>query len=175
MSHQHIILPPQLLPLLLTAALVRPARSIKVAAPVIQLEAVEFLQRQPWPGNVRELENVIQHALLLARDHPITLAHLQEARARGGRALAAPDQTLPQYIAGLLNQARQGKIDNAHARLIETSERELFAQAIQLAQGYQAKAARWLGVTRRTLRVKLAHFGLHPATTEQTTDTEEET
>ncbi len=64
--------------------------------------------------------------------------------------------------------------DNAHARLIADSEQALFAQAIQLAQGNQAKAARWLGVTRRTLRVKLAHFGLHPATTEQTTDTEQE-
>src|SRR2546430_13557595 len=30
------------------------------------------------------------------------------------------------------------------------SERELFARAIQLAQGNQAKAARWLGVTRTT-------------------------
>ena len=34
---------------------------------------------------------------------------------------------------------------------------------IQLAQGNQAKAARWLGVTRTTMREKLIHFGLHPA------------
>jgi DNA-binding NtrC family response regulator len=42
-----------------------------VAAPSIQLEAVDFLRRQSWPGNVRELQNVIQRALLLARNHPI--------------------------------------------------------------------------------------------------------
>jgi len=41
-------------------------------------------------------------------------------------------------------------------------ERELFARAIQLAQGNQARAARWLGVTRTTMREKLIHFGLHP-------------
>ena len=57
--------------------------------------------------------------------------------------------------------------------MLAEMEQALFAQAIHLAQGNQAKAARWLGVTRRTLRVKLAHFGLHPATTEQTTDTEQ--
>jgi DNA-binding protein Fis len=27
---------------------------------------------------------------------------------------------------------------------------------------HQAKAARWLGVTRTTMREKLTHFGLHP-------------
>jgi len=40
-------------------------------------------------------------------------------------------------------------------------ERELFSRAIELAQGNQAKAARWLGVTRTTMRDKLRHFGLH--------------
>ena len=48
--------------------------------------------------------------------------------------------------------------------MIEDMERELFAQAIQLAQGNQARAARWLGVTPKTLRQKLRHFGLHPPT-----------
>jgi DNA-binding protein Fis len=47
--------------------------------------------------------------------------------------------------------------------MIEEMERELLARAIQLAQGNQAKAARWLGVTRTTMREKLIHFGLHPA------------
>jgi DNA-binding protein Fis len=45
---------------------------------------------------------------------------------------------------------------------METAERELFVRAIQQAQGNQAKAARWLGVTRVTMRAKLIQFGLHP-------------
>jgi DNA-binding protein Fis len=32
-----------------------------------------------------------------------------------------------------------------------------------MAKGNQAKAARWLGVTRTTMREKLVHFGLRPA------------
>ena len=47
--------------------------------------------------------------------------------------------------------------------LIETVERELFARAIRQAQGNQAKAARWLGVTRVTMKAKLVQFGLHTA------------
>jgi DNA-binding protein Fis len=42
-------------------------------------------------------------------------------------------------------------------------EPELFTQAIRLAQGNQAKAARWLGVTRLKMREKLTQLGLHPS------------
>jgi DNA-binding protein Fis len=37
----------------------------------------------------------------------------------------------------------------------------LYAQAIQLAQGNQVRAAKWLGVSRPTMREKLIHYGLH--------------
>jgi DNA-binding protein Fis len=49
-----------------------------------------------------------------------------------------------------------------HGKVIDALERELFAQAIHLAHGNQAKAARWLGVSRITMREKLAAFGLRP-------------
>ena len=144
-----------------------------MATPSIQLEAVDFLRRQSWPGNVRELENVIQRALLLAGNHPIGLAHVQEAHARAERPLAVPDQTIAGYVADLITKARQGKIANAHALMIEDMERELFTQAIQLAQGNQARAARWPGVARKTLREKLVHFGLHPPPPGPVTESEE--
>jgi DNA-binding protein Fis len=81
-----------------------------------------------------------------------------------GRPLALSNQTVGHYFADLIAKGRQGKIAGAHALMIEDMERELFAQAIQLAQGNQARAARWLGVTPKTLRQKLRHFGLHPPT-----------
>ena len=62
----------------------------------------------------------------------------------------------------MLAAARRGEITDAHARVIETAERELFARAIEQAQGNQAKAARWLGVSRITMKAKLVQFGLHP-------------
>ena len=47
--------------------------------------------------------------------------------------------------------------------IIEAVERELLAQAIQQAQGNQSLAARWLGISRLTLREKLQRFGLRAA------------
>jgi DNA-binding protein Fis len=46
--------------------------------------------------------------------------------------------------------------------MIRDLEPELFRQAFELAGGNQAKAARWLGVTRLKMREKLIEFGLHP-------------
>ncbi|MCZ7635163.1 MAG: hypothetical protein M5U12_03355 [Verrucomicrobia bacterium] len=47
--------------------------------------------------------------------------------------------------------------------MIEDVERELFTRACHLAQGNQVRIARWLGITRTTVREKLVHFGLHAA------------
>ena len=57
--------------------------------------------------------------------------------------------------------------------MITGLEPELFKQAIQLAQGNQAKAARWLGVTRLKMREKLAQFGLRPEREEEREETED--
>ena len=50
---------------------------------------------------------------------------------------------------------------------LESAEQELFRQAIELAHGNQAKAARWLGVSRITMKAKLVQFGFHPSQDQQ--------
>jgi DNA-binding protein Fis len=54
---------------------------------------------------------------------------------------------------------------DSHARILAEAEREILMQAITLAEGNQAKAARWLGLSRFTLREKLKQLGLHPDST----------
>ncbi|HEV2331303.1 MAG TPA: sigma-54 dependent transcriptional regulator [Verrucomicrobiae bacterium] len=140
----------------------RSATELENDSPSIQPEAVVFLQNQPWPGNVRELENVVRQALLLARGYSITLDHVQTASAGRRTPAAAGEQTIATYFNELLERARRGD-EPAHARMLTDMERELFTRAIQLANGNQAKAARWLGVTRTTMREKLNRFNLrHP-------------
>jgi DNA-binding protein Fis len=63
----------------------------------------------------------------------------------------------------LLAAAQRSEFGDAHARLLTAAEREIFSRAIELAHGNQAKAARWLGVSRLTMREKLHQFGIHPA------------
>jgi nitrogen regulation protein NR(I) len=153
---------PEDIPDLVKYFMQRSGGEVGVDAPSIQPEAIAFLQNQAWPGNVRELENVVRHALLLARNYPVSLEHAQEAYARTRKSVLVSDQSIAGYFTGLLAKAQRGDGAGVHAKMIEEMERELFTRAIQLAQGNQAKAARWLGVTRTTMREKLIHFGLHP-------------
>ena len=127
----------------------------------IQPKAVQILSEQSWPGNIRELENAVRKALLLVRGYAIGTADIRKAlnaspaRIAGGSPIAA-------HVAELLAAASRGGVENVRALLLENADRELFTQAIKLAQGNQAKAARWLGVSRLTMREKLTHFGIHP-------------
>lgn len=137
----------------------RSATELGQDSPAIQPEAIAFLQNQPWPGNVRQLENAVRQSLLLARGYPVSVDHVQQASARGRKPAVAADQTIASYFTDLLTRAQSGEVEGVRALMMEDMERELFTRAIQLAQGNQAKAARWLGVTRTTMREKLTHFG----------------
>jgi DNA-binding NtrC family response regulator len=139
-------------------------------APSILPEAIDFLQAQSWPGNVRELENVVRKALLLAQSYTINLAHVRSALAKASGLGYSPARAFGEYIDDLLAAARRDEVYDIHSRVVECAERELFGRAIRQAQGNQAKAARWLGVSRITMKAKLVQFGLHPRLEQESTE-----
>ena len=149
---------PEDIPALVKYFLHRYGNDLGISTPSILPEAIALLQNHHWPGNVRELENVVRQTMLLARDYPIGEDHIRQAMARSTRPAATGVPSLHGAIADLLASAKDGEIANVHARILEDVERELFTQAIQLEQGNQAKAARWLGVSRITMREKLTRF-----------------
>ncbi|MGO8929378.1 MAG: sigma-54-dependent transcriptional regulator [Limisphaerales bacterium] len=138
------------------------AAELGVADPSIHAEAVDYLQAQNWPGNVRELENVVRKVLLLAQGYTINVDHVRAALARASAPADTGHLSLREHADELLAAARRGDLTDAHARLLAAAEREIFSRAIELANGNQAKAARWLGVSRLTMREKLHQFGIHP-------------
>jgi nitrogen regulation protein NR(I) len=140
----------------------RYAPDLDVDSPAIQPEALDWLQKQAWPGNVRELENVVRQSLLAARPFAIALEHVHQVLARARKPAAVAGQTHAAYIADLLARVQRGEEQAAFPKMVADLEHELYAQAIRLAQGNQAKAARWLGVTRLKMREKLIQFGHHP-------------
>jgi nitrogen regulation protein NR(I) len=133
------------------------------ASPSIHPEAVEFLQAQSWPGNVRELENVMRKALIAAQGYTINLDHVRAALNKNNGGTYSALRPFGEYVDELLAAARREEITDAYARALETVERELCARAIEQSQGNQAKAARWLGISRITMKAKLVQFGIHPS------------
>jgi nitrogen regulation protein NR(I) len=130
--------------------------------PSIHEDAMELLQGHSWPGNVRELENAIRKALLLAQGYTINAEHARTVLNKTRDAAGTLEPTLGEMINEMLAGAQRSEKADVHAQLLEAAERELFRRAIALAEGNQARAARWLGVSRITMKAKLVQFGFHP-------------
>jgi DNA-binding NtrC family response regulator len=128
--------------------------------PSIHDSAMQFLQRQPWHGNVRELESALRRALLVTPGYPITLKDVHRAMLTSVEPGAKNEQSLSLLVKENLSRAQRGEAVEVYAELVETLERELFAQAMELAAGNQLRAARWLGISRLTLRHRLLKLGL---------------
>ncbi|HTI69261.1 MAG TPA: sigma-54 dependent transcriptional regulator [Candidatus Limnocylindria bacterium] len=122
--------------------------------------AIDLLRRYTWPGNVRELENAMRQAILASRGYPIDAEVLEQVLAKNQRRDATESDSCRSMVSETLLAAQRGELEDAHDRLVRRLELELFTQAIALAGGNQAKASRWLGISRVTMREKLRHYGL---------------
>jgi len=138
------------------------AADFGVESPAITPEALAALQSETWPGNIRELENVTRRLLLDARGLAIQGETVRRVLAARPAAYAQSTDSLSALATALLSRAQRGEIGEAHRQLLAEAEREIITQAILRAEGNQAKAARWLGLSRLTLREKLTGLGLRP-------------
>ena len=140
-------------------------KRLRIAAPVLEDDALLRLKRYSWPGNIRELENVIHHALLISRGGRITAADLHfsslgelsgGAAPASGVAAAAPAGT-PQDA---LRDALLRLFDEGHADLWQAIEGEVFASAYEYSDRNQLQTARLLNLSRNIVRARLADLGI---------------
>ncbi len=104
-------------------------------------EVFSLLNRYSWPGNIRELKNVIRRAVILSNGTPITR------------------QVLP---ANVLREEPSDFDTSAtwpHASL-EDMESQHIVQVLRATGGNKSRAAEVLGITRPTLRAKMAKYGI---------------
>jgi two-component system response regulator AtoC len=131
------------LPLLISHLLERAAQRLWRAPAAVSPEAFRCLWAYPWPGTIRELQHVLEAAMVLS-DGVILPEHLPPAIQRG--VSAVPGQT------GALAMPAGGCLDDVLAE----AERRLILEALQRSGGVQARAAKALGISERSLwyRVK---------------------
>jgi len=106
--------------------------------------AMDRLLRYPWPGNVRELMNTVERGVVLTRSDildeedvaPVLEAEAPPAAA-GQDAAAAPTGSS-----------------------LEDVEKAAILKTLEESGGNKSEAARRLGITRRTLHLKLKKYGL---------------
>jgi len=103
--------------------------------------ALKSLWAFPWPGNIRQLQHVLEGALVVADNGVIRPEHLPPA------VREAPCDALEAHSLDEVLAAR---------------ERELIGTALQQAGGIQAKAARLLGISERSLWYRIKKLGIDP-------------
>ena len=106
-------------------------------------DALELLLNHRWPGNVRELRTAIESAVVLcrserisARDLPRTLRGEGGGAGDSGRGLAKNDLT------------------------VKEAEKELIVRALKETKGNRTRAAKKIGMARRTFHRKLHTYHL---------------
>jgi two-component system nitrogen regulation response regulator GlnG len=130
-------------------------KDVQTVAP----EAMDFLRRYTWPGNVRELQSTVKQALLRATGQVLLPDFLPDAVRGGARAPAVAAGAFPEVSRFVAERLGAGTTD-LHGELIARVERQLFADVLRHTGGNMTQAARVLGITRGTLRTKLAALGL---------------
>ncbi len=104
-------------------------------------DALTLLEGYLWPGNVRELRNVVERAVILAREGTIEPRHLPVY-------LREPDR------------AMEGSYRFPADATAEEAEKELILQTLDATGNNKSETARRLGVSVRTIRNKLKTYGI---------------
>ena len=107
-------------------------------------EGMAAMERYPWPGNVRELRGAVERAVVMATGAKITLRDLPPA-VRDGSA------TVQTGVSGIkLPRSAEG----GHLNLQDTEQR-MIVRALEETGSNITKAAKKLGLSRRTLHRRL--------------------
>ncbi len=110
--------------------------------------ALDLLMAYRYPGNVRELKNTVERAVLLCEDGGAILAeHLPEAVRKALPKAPAPPEPSP---------GADGELRD----LIQRYEARLLANKLQAVDWNQTRAAKELGISRRTLIDKMGQYKL---------------
>ncbi len=111
-------------------------------------KALEKLTRLSWLGNVRELQNTLERALILSRDSSLEEKDF-EVQEIGG---VAPDRS-SKFSAETSDLFRS-------LPSLKALEKEYIELVLRVTDHAKEKAAKILGVDRKTLYRKLLEFGI---------------
>jgi two-component system response regulator HydG len=105
--------------------------------------AMDLLIRHSWPGNVRELENVVERAVIMARGDLISQGELPDA------------------IRDLDGETEKTAVDLSPGRSLKEVERDMILRTLEDTGGNRTRTAEILGISRRTLQLKLKEYGVN--------------
>jgi transcriptional regulator with PAS, ATPase and Fis domain len=146
-------------------------------SPDVTPDVMELMLQYSWPGNIRELRNAIERAVLLAGSGPILREHFPVEKM--GATVSTPLRATPRPQAYVSAATEEGNVASntlappaggpsfdgmsLGARLREQVrgvERDHIMDALRRCGGNQTRAAKELGISRRTLISRLEAYNI---------------
>jgi len=115
----------------------------------LSLEARLLLNQYDWPGNVRELEHAVERAVVMGESSEITVKDLP------------PSILIWRDLGGGRPQDGDSPGDGL-AGIMRRVERRAVLQALDRCGWVQARAARMLGISERSMWYRVKKLGLKP-------------
>ncbi len=110
----------------------------------ITKEAQNILMRYHFPGNIRELENIIERAVVLARENIILTSDLPSGmNADNSRTILDPYN-----------------LSDSYSEKIAAFERAMIKEALETKHGNQSQAAKLIGISERHLRSRMQKLNI---------------
>jgi two-component system response regulator AtoC len=146
-------------------------------------EVISLLAGYSWPGNIRELRNAIERSVLLAGDGPVLPEHFAVEKMTATVSTPISDAPLPratpirpdrdsggaqgsQYDTLPPDESEDTEATDAVSlgerlrRQVQEVERQHIIDALTRCGGNQTRAARELGISRRTLISRLEAYNI---------------
>ncbi len=113
----------------------------------VQPDVIEALRRHNWPGNVRELRNVLERAVIIAGEGPVTMAHMPPDFGASTGTRPAPVVDEPD------------KLRLPVGTTVSEAEKQLIQLTLRHTKNNKTRAAEILGISLKTLFNKLKEYG----------------
>ncbi|MCC5023447.1 MAG: sigma-54-dependent Fis family transcriptional regulator [Candidatus Synoicihabitans palmerolidicus] len=120
--------------------------------PTVEPGALATLSSYRWPGNIRELRNFCENAMVLHRGGKLTEYDL-DPKFRGEGTGLGSDSAAARAAGGASGSG--GAMGGGNFS-VEENEKRLLREALLKARGNRTRAAKLMGISRRTLHRKLA-------------------
>ncbi len=138
------------LPLLVDHFVRRYARQYNKTIEGVHPSAMEVLTDYDWPGNIREIKNCLARAVILSKSERLNLEDLpQSIRGDSAQVSAAPGAAL---IGRLPDQGFT----------LRDMEFTLIRKTLEKCRGNKSMAAKFLGISRKSLYKKISRLGITP-------------
>ena len=130
-------------------------KDVRAIAP----EAMRLLKEHSWPGNVRELQHAVRYGVLQSVGESLTPDALPGS-LRGQPMLPPSDASSRLDLHRMVSELLESGSPDIYRKVIQSVDQMLLETVLGFVDGNQVQASELLGISRTTLRAKLAALNM---------------